>query len=96
VTVRDVGTHVVVVNDERVAGARLLHDGDTLALGTTAMRYHDPAEVYLKKLEEEQLSQPPQASQPIVVARRPETAMVAIGIVAALVAVGGILYVLLW
>jgi pSer/pThr/pTyr-binding forkhead associated (FHA) protein len=96
VTVRDVGTHVVVVNDERVVGARQLHDGDTLALGTTAMRYHDPAEVYLKKLEEEQPSEPPQASQPIVVARRPETAMVAIGIVAALVALGGILYVLLW
>lgn len=96
VTVRDVGTHVVVVNDERVVGARQLHDGDTLALGTTAMRYHDPAEVYLKKLEEEQSSEPPQASAPIVVARRPETAMVAIGIVAALVALGGILYVLLW
>ncbi|MDB4970500.1 MAG: hypothetical protein JWN44_6189 [Myxococcales bacterium] len=96
VTVRDVGTHVVSVNGDRVVGARLLHDGDTISLGTTAMRYHDPAEVYLKKLEEEQPSQPPQTSQPIVVARRPETAMVAIGVLAALVALGGILYVLLW
>jgi pSer/pThr/pTyr-binding forkhead associated (FHA) protein len=96
VTVRSAGTHAVSVNGERVTGARLLHDGDTVTLGATAMRYHDPAEVYLRKLEEEQPSEPPQVSQPIVVARRPELALVIVGILAALVAVGGILYVLLW
>lgn len=95
VKLRVVGAHAVSVNGERVAGARPLHDGDTVMLGATSMRYHDPAEVYLRKLEETEPSQSPR-SQPIAVARRPELALVAIGVVAALIAVGGILYVLLW
>ena len=96
VKVRSVGTHAVAVNGERVAGARALHDGDTVTLGATAMRYHDPAEVYLRKLEEEQPHDPPVASRPIAVSRPPELALVALGVIAALVAIGGILYVLLW
>ncbi|HEX9103510.1 MAG TPA: FHA domain-containing protein [Polyangia bacterium] len=96
VTVRSAGTHVVRVNGEPVTAARLLHDGDTVVLGTTSMRYHDPAEVYLRKLEEEQPQDPPAASRPIAVSRPPEVALVALGVVAALVALGGILYVLLW
>ncbi|MCU1280589.1 MAG: hypothetical protein JWM53_4135 [bacterium] len=96
VTVRSAGTHVVTVNGERVESARLLHDGDTLTLGATSMRYHDPAEVYLRRLEEDQPHEPPAASRPIVVARRPELALVIVGAIAALVAIGGILYVLLW
>ena len=36
------------------------------------------------------------ASQPIVVSRPPEMALVVLGAIAALVALGGILYVLLW
>jgi len=96
VTVRSVGAHAVGVNGERVAGARQLHDGDTVTLGATSMRYHDPAEVYLRKLEEEQPSAPPPPSRPIAAARRPELALVIVGVLAALVALGGILYVLLW
>jgi pSer/pThr/pTyr-binding forkhead associated (FHA) protein len=98
VTVRDVGSHVVSVNDERVVGARLLHDGDTLALGATTMRYHDPAEVYLRKLEEEnpERASDPKPSQPHQVSRRPEVALVVVGVVLALVALGGIVYVLVW
>ena len=96
VTVRSVGTHDVSVNGEPVAGARPLRDGDTLALGATAMRYHDPAEVYLRKLEEEQPSAAPPPSQPIAVSRRPELALIVVGGLAALVALGGLLYVLLW
>lgn len=96
VTVRSAGTHVVSVNGEAVTAARLLHDGDTVTLGATSMRYHDPAEVYLRKLEEEQPHDPPAASAPIVVSRPPEIALVVLGAIAALVALGGILYVLLW
>lgn len=96
VTVRSAGTHVVSVNGEAVTAARLLHDGDTVTLGATSMRYHDPAEVYLRKLEEEQPHEPPAASAPIVVSRPPEIALVVLGAIAALVALGGILYVLLW
>lgn len=96
VSVRSVGAHAVAVNGEAVVVACQLHDGDTVTLGATSMRYHDPAEVYLRKLEEEQPSDPPAASQPIVVARRPEMALIVLGGIAALVALGGILYVLLW
>jgi pSer/pThr/pTyr-binding forkhead associated (FHA) protein len=96
VTIRPDGTHAVVVNGEAVTAARQLHDGDSVTLGATAMRYHDPAEVYLRKLEEEQPHDPPAASQPIVVSRPPEIALVVLGVIAALVAIGGILYVLLW
>jgi pSer/pThr/pTyr-binding forkhead associated (FHA) protein len=96
VTVRSAGTHAVRVNGEAVPAARLLHDGDTVTLGATAMRYHDPAEVYLRKLEEEQPHDPPVASRPIAVSRPPEIALVVVGAIAALVALGGILYVLLW
>ena len=96
VTIRSAGAHVVSVGGEPVAAARLLHDGDTVTLGPTSMRYHDPAEVYLRKLEEAGPSDPPAGSRPIVVARPPEVALVVLGAIAALVAIGGILYVLLW
>ncbi len=96
VTIRSAGTHVVTVNGEAVSAARQLHDGDTVTLGATSMRYHDPAEVYLRKLEEEQPSEPPMVSRPIAVSRPPEIALVVLGVLAALVAIGGILYVLLW
>jgi pSer/pThr/pTyr-binding forkhead associated (FHA) protein len=96
VTVRSVGAHGVSVNGERVGGARLLHDGDTLTLGATSMRYHDPAEVYLRKLEEEQPAEAPPPSRPIAVGRPPELALVLVGVLAAVIALGGLLYVLLW
>jgi pSer/pThr/pTyr-binding forkhead associated (FHA) protein len=100
VTIRSAGTHAVDVNGERVASARLLHDGDTVTLGATSMRYQDPAEVYLRRLEESGSNEPdpdPAAlSRPIVVSRPPEMALVVLGVIAALAALGGILYVLLW
>jgi pSer/pThr/pTyr-binding forkhead associated (FHA) protein len=98
VTVRAVGAHVLLVNGERVGGARQLHDGDAVTLGATSMGYHDPAEVYLRKLEEEKAepSSPSQPSQPIAVGRRPELALMIVGVLVAVVALGGILYVLLW
>jgi pSer/pThr/pTyr-binding forkhead associated (FHA) protein len=96
VTIRSAGTHAVEVNGERVAAARQLHDGDTVRLGATAMRYQDPAEVYLRKLEEEEAPAPPAMSRPIAVSRPPETALIVLGVIAAVAALGGILYVLLW
>jgi pSer/pThr/pTyr-binding forkhead associated (FHA) protein len=98
VTVRAVEAHALAVNGERVTGARQLHDGDTVSLSATAMRYHDPAEVYLRKLDEQhaERSPPSSPSQPLAVGRRPELALMIVGVAVALVALGGILYVLLW
>jgi pSer/pThr/pTyr-binding forkhead associated (FHA) protein len=98
VTIRSAGTHAVDVNGERVAAARLLHDGDTVTLGATSMRYHDPAEVYLRKLEASEPHEPDPAamSRPIAVSRPPEMALIVLGVIAAIAALGGILYVLLW
>jgi pSer/pThr/pTyr-binding forkhead associated (FHA) protein len=99
VTARSVGSHALVVGGEHVEGARLLQDGDVITLGATSMRYHDPAEVYLRKLDEEAEHEPPTPqppSQPIAVTRRPELALIVIGVVLALAAVGGIVYVLIW
>lgn len=96
VTVRSVGTHAVRVGGELVTGARPLHDGEVVSLGPTSMRYHDPAEVYLRKLEEEDPSEAADGSRPIAVGRRSELALIALGVVAALVALGGLVYVLAW
>ncbi len=52
VTARELSASAqLAVNGERVSGARLLHDGDVLLFGGTSLRYADPAEVYLRKLE---------------------------------------------
>jgi pSer/pThr/pTyr-binding forkhead associated (FHA) protein len=98
VTIRSAGSHAVDVNGEHVAAARQLHDGDTVTLGATSMRYHDPAEVYLRKLEEEEARAPDPSSlsRPIAVSRPPEMALILLGVIVALAAIGGILYVLLW
>ncbi len=106
VTVRDVGASPqLTVNRERVSGQRLLRDGDVLALGETSLRYHDPAEVYLRKLEASttpdelertaQTAAPPRAaSSPS--GRRPELVVAVIGGVMALAATAGLLYVIFW
>jgi pSer/pThr/pTyr-binding forkhead associated (FHA) protein len=52
VTIRDLGaTPPVLLNGQRLDGARLLHDGDIIVLGGTSLRFRDPAEVYLRQLE---------------------------------------------
>jgi pSer/pThr/pTyr-binding forkhead associated (FHA) protein len=52
VTIRDLGaTPPVLLNGQRLDGARLLHDGDVILLGGTSLRFRDPAEVYLRQLE---------------------------------------------
>jgi pSer/pThr/pTyr-binding forkhead associated (FHA) protein len=98
VTIRSAGTHAVAVNGEQVTSARQLHDGDTVTLGATSMRYHDPAEVYLRKLEESEPNapEPSSMSRPIAVSRPPEMALIVLGVLVALAAIGGIVYVLVW
>lgn len=96
VTVRSAGSHAARVDGELVTGARLLRDGDSLTLGATSMRYHDPAEVYLRQLEGAEPDDPAPPSRAIAVSRPPELALIVVGVVAALGAIGGILYVLLW
>jgi pSer/pThr/pTyr-binding forkhead associated (FHA) protein len=100
VTVRDLGaTEGLTVNGQKVDGARLLHHGDTLRLGSTSLRFVDPAEVYLRKLETS--GTPNEATQEVAQprlarARRPELALFAVGVAVALAAVIGLVYVLGW
>jgi len=106
VTVRELGpTPALTVNGERVNGARLLHDGDILVFGGTTLRFADPAELYLRKLEDaatpdepEPAKKPTKAPQKATPAResRPELALIAFGAVIALLAAGAIVYVLVW
>jgi pSer/pThr/pTyr-binding forkhead associated (FHA) protein len=51
--VRDLGSkNGVAVGDERVAGERLLRDGDILRMGETTLRLVDPEDRYLRQMEE--------------------------------------------
>ncbi|MSP59249.1 MAG: FHA domain-containing protein [Myxococcales bacterium] len=53
VTVADLGsTCGLYVNDQFTAAERGLRDGDVLAVGKVRLRFADPAEVYLRKLEQ--------------------------------------------
>jgi pSer/pThr/pTyr-binding forkhead associated (FHA) protein len=102
VTVRAVGgPRTLSVNGEPLSSGRLLRDGDRLALGELALRFVDPAEVYLRQLQKE--APPPPASapdSPIQARRRPqariEWGLFALGAAAVVVAVAGLVYVLLW
>jgi pSer/pThr/pTyr-binding forkhead associated (FHA) protein len=100
VTVRDVGaTPQLTVNGRSVEGQRLLRDGDTLVLGSTSLRYTDPAEVYLRKLETargQDDTSPTERPRDLPAQRRPELLLVAIGVTLALAAAGALVYVWLW
>jgi ABC transport system ATP-binding/permease protein len=99
VTVRDVGaTPELMVNARPVDGQRLLRDGDVLMLGSTSLRYTDPAEVYLRKLEH---ARGADGTSPIErpraveeVQRRPELLILGIGVTVALAAAAALVYVL--
>jgi len=98
VTLRPLGP----VTSLRVDGARidapvLLHDGNELRLGDRGLRYVDPSEAYLRRLE----AQP----EPIVAAsapaarrtpRRAEIALVLIGIAAIALGGAGLVWVARW
>jgi len=100
VTVRDVGASpALTVNGERVAGSRALRDGDVLRLGDTSLRYADPAEVYLRRLETPGTpdeSEPAPARPAPAPRRGPELWVIAIGALVALAAAAGLVYVLAW
>jgi pSer/pThr/pTyr-binding forkhead associated (FHA) protein len=99
VTVRDPGsTPQLTVNGHMVDGQRLLRDGDTLMLGSTSLRYIDPAEVYLRKLETargQDDTSPTERPTDLPRRRRPELLLVGFGVLAALAATAALVYVLL-
>jgi pSer/pThr/pTyr-binding forkhead associated (FHA) protein len=99
VTVRDVGsTSQLTVNRRSVEGQRLLRDGDVVMLGTTSLRYIDPAEVYLRKLEtargQDDTSPTERPREIAPPAARPELLFLGIGVTVALAAVAALVYVL--
>ena len=66
-------------------------------LGATSLRYTDPAEVYLRKLEPTRGSDdtsPTERPTDLPPARRPELMFIALGVVAALAAAAALVYVL--
>jgi pSer/pThr/pTyr-binding forkhead associated (FHA) protein len=101
VVVRAVGAHALLVNDARVTAARTVRDQDKVTLGATSLRYHDPAEQYLKKLDEEPSA--PLTGKPATrsagwrpTARRPELWLMAAGVLVAIAAIAGIVYFFLF
>jgi pSer/pThr/pTyr-binding forkhead associated (FHA) protein len=98
VTVRDPGsTPQLTVNGQPVDGQRLLRDGDTLRLGSTSLRYADPAELYLRKLETARGhddTSPTERPRELPARRRPELLLIGLGLLAALAAAATLVYVL--
>jgi pSer/pThr/pTyr-binding forkhead associated (FHA) protein len=96
VTVREIAAGVLAVNGEPLAGARRLRDGDVLAFAGTQLRFNDPAEVYLRKLEDEATPDEPERAAPDEGStRRPELALWLIGALAILAAGGALVWMLL-
>jgi pSer/pThr/pTyr-binding forkhead associated (FHA) protein len=98
VTARDAGaTPQLTVNGRSVEGQRLLRDGDTLRLGSTSLRYTDPAEVYLRKLETargQDDTSPTEKPRELPEQKRPELLLIAVGVTVALAATAALVYVL--
>jgi len=97
VTACDLGSGFgLYVNDRFAAGERGLRDGDLLAVGKVQLRYADPAEVYLRRLEQVPPDEKPlTAESPKPLARpRRELWVVAAAAFVALCAAAGMLY--LW
>ncbi len=96
VTVADLDTgYGLYVNDHFVAGERGLRDGDVLAVGKLRLRFADPAELYLRRLE--QVPTPEAESPPAAPARprgRGEWIVVAVAALLAAAAVAGMVW--LW
>jgi pSer/pThr/pTyr-binding forkhead associated (FHA) protein len=99
VTVRDLGSkHGTWVGGARVEGERALVDGDLITLGGTTLRFSDPAESYLRRLEaEDQAAAMERAPASVGTAwAQLDRALIAIGVVAAVAAGSALVYVLLW
>jgi pSer/pThr/pTyr-binding forkhead associated (FHA) protein len=98
VTVRALGaTQSLTVNRERVEGGKLLHDGDVVTLGPMSLRYTDPAELYLRRLQshgehEDTHTAPPRSPR----RQRLEWSLLLLASVTAAAAAAGLVYVLLW
>lgn len=101
VTVSDLGSaYGLYVNDQFVAEERALRESDLLAVGRTRLRFSDPAETYLRRLE--QVPTPEETSSGGTVETAAATpasgggllALVVVALLLALVAGAGLLY--LW
>ena len=97
VTVREMRSdHGITLNGQMLAGARTLHDGDTLAIGGVSVRFTDPAEVYLKKLENLETPDEPEATNTQLPPPRGEWVLLIVAGVVTLISALGIWYVLAW
>jgi pSer/pThr/pTyr-binding forkhead associated (FHA) protein len=84
------------VNDRFVPREALLRDGDLLALGRVRLRFADPAEVYLRRLEQVPTPEDQAPREPAPAPRRRgELTVVAVAAAVALAAAAGLLW-LLW
>ena len=97
VTIRSAGTHAVDVNGERVA---VRAPACTTATRSRSARRRcaitiRPRSTCASSRRRSRTSRPA-LSRPIAVTRPPEMALVVLGVLAAMAALGGILYVLLW
>jgi pSer/pThr/pTyr-binding forkhead associated (FHA) protein len=110
VTIRDLGSAPALkVNGERIAGARRLTDGDTITLGDSNLRFSDPAEHYLKQLDEADAAEGPGSSPgrrtgkapaipdaPPPERGRPEVVLAIVGGTIAFAGAVALIYVFLW
>ena len=96
VTLRPLGPSTGLrVDGARVAAPRLLRDGARIVLGDATLRFVDPAESYLRRLEAtpESVASAPAARPP---AKRREWMLVAGGIIAVVLGVLGLVWVARW
>ena len=89
----DRGTRLMV-SGARVADVRPLADGEIVELGAARLRFVDPAEVYLRRLEGAPAMAP--AAMPPRGLARSEWVIFGVGAAAALAALSGLVVVLLW
>lgn len=97
VTLRPLGPAIGLrVDGVRVESPTLLRDGAQVVLGDVALRFVDPAESYLRRLEaapDSSLASTPAARRP---AQRREWLLVAIGLVAVVLGALGLAWVARW
>ena len=97
VTLRPLGPAVGLrVDGTRVEAPTLLRDGAQVTLGDATLRFVDPAESYLRRLEatpDSSVASTPAAARP---AKRREWALVAVGIAAVLIGALGLVWVARW
>ncbi|MEO6953825.1 MAG: FHA domain-containing protein [Polyangia bacterium] len=97
VTLRPLGPAMGLrVDDKRIEAPTLLRDGARVTLGDVALRFVDPAESYLRRLEaapDSSVASTPAAPRP---AKRREWVLVVVGVVAVVLGALGLAWVARW